>query len=74
MPWPKTGATQYHAKLGLPDYQMVDCLQWLAAYNGLALAVIAGPLRYESYVKHLLRVVKTNKHFFDFLDQVHFPV
>ena len=26
MPWPKTGTTQYHAQLGLPDNQRVGCL------------------------------------------------
>ncbi len=46
MPWPKTGATQYHAKLGLPDKGhaikgLVVCnnrdLEPLDLQNGLAL-------------------------------------
>ncbi len=46
MPWPKTGATQYHAQLGLPDKGraikgMVVCNNWdlepLDLLNGLAL-------------------------------------
>ncbi len=33
MPWPKTGATQYHAQLGLPDKgraikEFVVCNSW----------------------------------------------
>ena len=33
MPWPKTGATQYHAQLGLPDKgraikRLVACNNW----------------------------------------------
>ncbi len=46
MPWPKTGATQYHAQLGLPDKGrtikvLVVCTSWdlepLDLLNGLAL-------------------------------------
>ncbi len=46
MPWPKTGATQYHAQLGLPDKGctikgLVVCNSWdlelLDLLNGLAL-------------------------------------
>ena len=46
MPWPKTGATQYHAQLGLPDKGraikgLVVCNRWdlepLDLLNGLAL-------------------------------------
>ncbi len=46
MPWPQTGATQYHAQLGLPDKgyaikELVVCNSWdLEAWgllNGLAL-------------------------------------
>ncbi len=46
MPWPKTGATQYHAQLGLPDKGraikgLVVCNSWdLEPWdlpNGLAL-------------------------------------
>ena len=46
MPWPKTGATQYHAQLGLPDKGraikvLVVCNDWdlehLLLPNGLAL-------------------------------------
>ena len=46
MPWPKTGATQYHAQLGLPDKGratkgLVVCNNWdlepLDLLNGLAL-------------------------------------
>ncbi len=44
MPWPQTGATQYHAQLKLPDKgnQRVGCLQSLGSRalgpeNGLAL-------------------------------------
>ena len=48
MPWPKTGATQYHAKLGLPDKGgtikglfVSVCYDWdlepLDLLNGLAL-------------------------------------
>ena len=46
MPWPQTGATQYHAQLGLPDKGraikgLVVCNNWdlepLDLLNGLAL-------------------------------------
>ena len=46
MPWPKTGATQYHEQLGLPDKGhaikgLVVCNEWdletLDLPNGLAL-------------------------------------
>ncbi len=46
MPWPQTGATQYHALLGLPDKGraikgFVICNDWdqepFALLNGLAL-------------------------------------
>ncbi len=46
MPWPQTGATQYHAQLGLPDKGraikwFVVCNSWdiepLYLLNGLAL-------------------------------------
>ncbi len=46
MPWPKTGATQYHAQLGLPDKGraikgLVVCNSWdlepWDLQNGLAL-------------------------------------
>ncbi len=46
MPWHQTGATQYHAELGLPDKGraikwLVDCNNWdlepLDLLNGLAL-------------------------------------
>ena len=46
MPWPQTGATQYHAQLGLPDKGraikgFVVCNYWdlepLDLLNGLAL-------------------------------------
>ena len=46
MPWPQTGATQYHAQLGLPDKGraikgLVVCNNWylepLNLLNGLAL-------------------------------------
>ena len=46
MPWPQTGANQYHAQLGLPDkgYEikgLVVCSNWdlehLDLPNGLAL-------------------------------------
>ncbi len=43
MPWPKTGATQYHAQLGLPDIGraikgLVVCNSWeLEPFDGLAL-------------------------------------
>ena len=46
MPWPQTGATQYHAQLGLPDKGraikgLVVCNSWdltpLDLLNGLAL-------------------------------------
>ena len=47
MLWPQTGATQYHAQLGLPDKgraikMLVVCNEWdlepLDLLNGLALA------------------------------------
>ncbi len=31
MPWPKTGATQYHAQLGLPEKGRA--IKWLAVCN-----------------------------------------
>ncbi len=46
MPWPKTGATQYHAQFRLPDKgraikKLVVCYSWdlepLDMLNGLAL-------------------------------------
>ncbi len=46
MPWPKTGATQYHAEIGLPDIGraikgLIVCNNWdqqpLDLLNGLAL-------------------------------------
>ena len=48
MPWPQTGATQYHAQLGLLDkgraiIGLVVCNNWdlepLALLNGLALGI-----------------------------------
>ena len=47
MPWPKTGTTQYHAQLGLPDKGraikgLVVCINWdlepLNLLKGLALS------------------------------------
>ena len=47
MPWPQTGATQYHAQLQLPDKGraikgLVVCYNWdlepLDLFNGLALS------------------------------------
>ncbi len=40
MPWPQTGATQYHAQLGLPDKGraikgLVVCNSWDVAWTGL---------------------------------------
>ena len=58
MPWPKTGATQYHAQLGLPDKGraikgLVVCISWdlepWDLLNVLALVVINRPLKYDSY-------------------------
>ena len=55
MPWPQTGATQYHAQLGLPDKGraikgLVVCksmdLEPLDLLNGLALVVINYPMGY----------------------------
>ncbi len=55
MPWPRTGATQYHAQLGLTDKGraikvLVVCnsldLEPLDLINGLAHVVINRPLRY----------------------------
>ena len=57
MPWPKTGATQYHAQLGLPNkgreikglvYNYWD-LEPLDLLNGLPYVVFNHPLRYLSY-------------------------
>ena len=49
MPWPQTGATQYHAQLRFPDKGLVVCNNWdvepLDMLNGLALGCYQ-PLRY----------------------------
>ncbi len=59
MPWPQTGATHYHAQLGLPDKGraikgLVVCNSWdlepWDLLNGMALVVINRPMRYDSYV------------------------
>ena len=58
MPWPKTGATKYHAQLGLQDKGraikgLVVCNNWdldPLDLNGLALG---RPLRYSSYYKNV---------------------
>ncbi len=61
MPWAKTGATHYHAQLGLPDKGraingLVDCfssdLEPLDLLNGLALGCYQPSLRYDSYNRH----------------------
>ena len=72
MPWPQTGANQYHAQLGLPDKgraikELVFCNSWdlepLDLLNGLALDFNNRPLRYESYVNliFILVLVKFNE-------------
>ena len=63
MPWPKTGATQYHAQLGLPDKGraikgLVVCNSWdlepLDLLNGLALDCYWPSLRYDSKLNKLI--------------------
>ena len=58
MPWLQTGATQYHAQLGLPDKGrafkgLVACNNWdlepLDLINDWPWVVIIRPLRYQSY-------------------------
>ena len=59
MPWPQTGATHYHAQLGLPDKGraiIVLVLQWLgsralepANRSGPRFFINRRPLRYVSY-------------------------
>ena len=45
MPWPQTGAPQYHAQVGLPDK---DCtIKWLVVCNDWDLESL-DLLRYES--------------------------
>ena len=47
MPWPKTGATQYHAQLGLPDRGraikglVVRYVVWLESMKGMNLRAYA---------------------------------
>ncbi len=50
MPWPQTGATQYHVQLGLPDKgramtELAVCNYW-GLLNGLTLGFINRLLRY----------------------------
>ena len=63
MPWPKTGATQYHAQLGLPDKGraikgLVVCNNWdlepLDLLNG------PSPGCYQPSPKVLLVLIKTS--------------
>ena len=58
MPWPKTGATQYHTQLVLPDKGraikgLVVCNRWdlepWDLLNGLAIGCINRPLSHDSY-------------------------
>ncbi len=60
MPWPNTGATHYHAQLGIPKKGhaikgLVVCNSWdlepWDLLNGLALGCKQHPLRYDSYLK-----------------------
>ncbi len=48
MPWPKTGATQYHAQLGLPDNGraikgLIICHSWDIIIEPWDLAKRSGP-------------------------------
>ena len=46
MPWPKTGATQYHAQLGLPDKDRA--IKVLVVFNDLALGSrVFGPAKHK---------------------------
>ncbi len=63
MPWPKTGATTYHAKLGLPSkgraiIGLAVCISWDVSISGPA-------KRYKivqiSYILKLCILIKINK-------------
>ena len=45
MPWPKTGATQYHAQLGLPDKGYA--IKGLVVFNNRDPAKRSGPRFYQ---------------------------
>ena len=68
MPWPKTGATQYHAQLGLPEkvvQTMVGCLQWFVS-RAFRLAKESGPWLMSIFcwgmnrIKYMYDMLKSN--------------
>ena len=70
MPWPQTGASQYHAQLGLPDKgraikELVVCNDWdlepLDLLNSLALGCNQpSPVGYESYMEKANNTISLN--------------
>ena len=71
MPWPQTGATQYHAQLGLPDKDraikgLIVCNNWdlepLYLLNSLALGCYQpSPEVLIVYIYICISVMITNK-------------
>ncbi len=71
MPWPQTGATQYHVQLGLPDKARAS--KWMVSFNnwdlkpldlliGRALGCYNRPLRYQSFVHSYDNIYKNSRH------------